>query len=549
MVSHAHEVTLAAFCAMAPFIPAFAGEELGPWTEPTVTSVSAGTVVCAEETTAGDAITIEAGEEGVLEKTGKGALYLASIPEGVGKVNVREGSLVLSVPASERVEWKIPGGDFEGAREPDGTFSPANIPAVWTADQGSWGGVPYKSVGVAFSGAKVWQGPMYTEGETPSGKAALVIFSTGSSLTTSFTPPAGTYKLKCRFKMWKGVWIGDPYMNMTDAYGTPALRAEISVNGGETITNYFWATSTSFVQRSGDNAFTVEAGDRVTLKLSQYAYYGAVVADDLVLESQDPEIIRNGGFETTSGSQDWQGFFEQAEAWTIGKASGRRTSVLDITKEGNDMLVPPAYPWAKVAQKYFIPNVKSGKKALLVQGLGMAEQQISFLNPGVYQLSCSLHSYRPQAGDDDGSKGGRNPLRFSLTREGKSQVIAEAGVMGTVWLDKSWLFRVAEAGTYTFTIAGLDGESNRKSFVDDVKIVPVEFDAATSVELPAKLSVRVSPGAKLRLDYPGTCEINRLKVASGSVAGVVDATHESGSVEGIGSLKVDGIDGFILQVR
>lgn len=442
----------------------------------------------------------------------------------------------------DRTEWVIPGGDFENARnEPNGTFSTDNVPPEWSVDQGPWASASFPSVGVAYSGAKVWDGPaVYTMGETSYGNAALAIFSNGSSATTTFMPPVGTYQLRCRVKCWEGLWtqIGGTYKNMS---GMAGLVTYVKVNDGEeTQLADFWPSATTFDQRTGSATFHVSEGDRVTLRLTQYVPNAAVVVDDLVLVRQEENLLTNGDFETRTSGPSWVGEYAEAEGWTLAQSESNKTYVLDVSYTSATGEETP--------KKHYIPNAKSGDNCLLVKRQGVATQTVTFPAAGLYRLSCSLQSRHAH---DYGSAAehGENPLRFSLTKDGLSSVIAETAVKGTVWLDKAWLFRVPESGAYTFAIQGLTETDDRTSFVDDVKIVAVGDEILSTAAIPKDLVVKVYPGARLVLDYPGTSAVRRLKVAGHGLTGTVDASSAEGVLSGPGALDVEGRDGAVFFTR
>lgn len=445
------------------------------------------------------------------------------------------------VAEHDRTEWEIPGGDFENARnEPNGTFGTDNVPPEWSVDQGPWDSAAFKSVGVAYSGATVWAGsdaPVYTKGETPYGNAALAIFSSGSSATTTFTPPTGTYRLRCRVKCWEGLWIADPYMQMS---GTAGLVAYVKVNDGEEAqVADFWPSATSFDQRTGSQTFTVAEGDSVTLRLTQYMYGAAVVVDDLVLVRQEENLLTNGDFETRTDGPSWVGEYAKATGWTLAQGEENKSYVLDVSYT--------SAMGENTPKVNYIPNAKSGDNCLLMKRQGVATQTVSFPTAGAYRLSCSLQARHPNYGT--AAEYGENPLRFTLAKEGFLRTIAETTVKGTNWLDKTWTFRVPEAGEYTFAIQGQTETEDRTSFVDDVKIVAVGDEVKSSVAVPEKLTVQVNSGARLLLNYPGTTAIHRLKLAGHGTCGEVDADHASGVLSGAGTLDVAGLDGLVIIIR
>lgn len=445
------------------------------------------------------------------------------------------------VAAHDRTEWVIPGGDFENARnEPNGEFSTDNVPPEWSVDQGPWSSAAFKSVGVAYSGATVWAGsdaPVYTKGETPYGNAALAIFSKGSSATTTFTPPAGIYRLRCRVKCWEGLWIADPYKYMS---GTAGLVAYVKVNDGEEAQIAdFWPSATTFDQRTGSQTFTVAEGDSVTLRLTQYMDNAAVVVDDLVLVRQEENLLTNGDFETRTDGPTWVGEYAKATGWTLAQGDNK-SCVLDVDHTSADGKKP--------AQEHYIPNAKSGDNCLMVTKKGVATQTVNFPNAGVYRLSCSLQA-RHAKSYGSAAEHGENPLRFTLSKDGTTRVIADTTMKGTNWLDKTWYFRVPDAGEYTFAIQGQTETEDRTSFVDDVKIVAVGDEVKSSVAVPEKLSILVYPGARLYLNYPGTTAIHRLKLAGHGVCGEMDADQAEGVLFGGGTLDVAGLDGLVIIIR
>ena len=57
-------------------------------------------------------------------------------------------------------------------------------------------------------------------------------------------------------------------------------------------------------------------------------------------------------------------------------------------------------------------------------------------------------------------------------------------------------------------------------------------------DVDCKVEVSLDTATRLRLDYEGTVEVDRLVMDGRSVVGTVDATHPSGLVYGPGALYI-----------
>ena len=98
----------------------------------------------------------------------------------------------------------------------------------------------------------------------------------GSKLVTTFTPPAGRWKLQADFSVWA----------VSASYGTLyRISAEVSAGDGTTSLGEYTATDHRLVARQWPNAFTSDGTTPVTLTLTGAAISGGshAILDNLML--------------------------------------------------------------------------------------------------------------------------------------------------------------------------------------------------------------------------------------------------------------------------
>ena len=370
-----------------------------------------------------------------------------------------------------------------------------------------------------------------------------LVFSSAGGVATSpaFKLPAGKWRLRCQGARWctRGVslwaWNGNNVVS-----GTPNLSATVTMNGaGEPVAlGSFSVPSILPSMYSFGNPITVTAEDEIVLSLTQTVDGAAVVLDDLEFERvvETDELVMNGGFASN------------LSGWTTGTLKNDADSYLskcNLLRKGD-------------TEDHYSHNTCDGNPGVMMIQAAWLEQNIVFPSSGVYRLSFWTATRWDYTYNGGQLVYGGNALEAYLARNGVTNAIGRTDAcLSTNFQHRVYTFAVPAAGTYTFGIRSLnswptpDGghiltqptgygvqfvTSDSHVFLDAVSITPAGDLPPPDVN--SQVEVKLDAATRLRLDYEGTVEIERLNLGGKPVVGIIDATHASGLVYGPGSLFV-----------
>lgn len=434
-----------------------------------------------------------------------------------------------------------PNGDFERANIPfatRATISNANTVADWTF---ATSGQATPDVCVVTRG--MVSSVTYLDAESAWGGIQLALYGASAAITSSpFALPPGTWRLRCRMggmfysdgRKWNGKGTNRPRnlqawlvadgvatsLGTTGEYSDPAL-VPVTFNAPITLAT---ATNVQLVVQQ--------------LKADASSTVACAIIDDLELVRSDCEgSILHETFDTTAG-------------WTF-KAIKDGTS---YTSKSEVIVRDPARALPTINATYpYAYGLTYGvnKKALEFCQCGTAEKQVTFPEAGTYRLDFSSRARVWIYAMPDMGYAGNQFAFFLVDGNGATnQLYRTPSIYSTNFVFRSALFNVPAAGTYTFGIMSLNGlpqpdgshlkvgatATDVTAFIDQVLIK--KADETAEPDLPEKLALDLSDGARLRLDYAGTNRIDRLRLNGVSVSGFIDASHPSGLVSGIGCLEV-----------
>ena len=283
---------------------------------------------------------------------------------------------------------------------------------------------------------------------------------------------------------------------------------------------------------------TVTAEDELVLSLTQTVNAAAVVLDDLEFErvKENGELVTNGGF-----ASDLSG-------WTTGTLKNDADSYLkkcNLFRKGN-------------TDNHYSHNTCDGNQGLMFVQAAWIEQDIAFPSSGVYRLSFWTGTRYDYTSTSEALVYGGNALEAYLVKDGVTNAIGRTDAcLSTNFQHRVYTFAVPAAGTYTFGFRSLNGwptpdgghiltqptgqgisfiTSDCHVFLDAISITPAGELPPPDVD--RQVEVKLDAGTRLRLDYSGTVEVNRLVIDGRSVVGTVDATHPSGRIFGPGALYI-----------
>ena len=445
--------------------------------------------------------------------------------------------------------WALPNGDFEQAgtkyqgvagaymalRDPT-----INVVSLWTIDPGSStpaenGFAAIQPIPVGFyDNLDTHEDACHRiSGYMDAGYGSVQLSFWGensgntATISQTFRPPAGTWRLRCRSRSYRGLGASRGW-NKEDG----ALVATIAPAGGENQDlGTVVATGVRFAQKSWPTAFTTDGETDVTLTLRQSNEHGCAIVDDFELvPAKSVELIRNGGLE---GWAEWDSYVPQG-------------GFLEPLEYAND-----------VTRDHFTTDRHEGRYCMRVNQNGGIQQTVTIPETGLYRLSYWAQSRHGYGNDHYFNWNGRNPIRVFLLRDGVPvQTLDDTPVESTNFVEHVVLARI-EAGTYNLVFQGQRAEpasegvesGDHATLLDDISLRGVAADEmAQAPELDKTLRIRVAEGAKLRLDFDGVIRVGGVKYAGASRGGIVSAETCPDFVLGPGKLNVVPV-GFTVVIR
>ncbi len=393
-------------------------------------------------------------------------------------------------------------GDFELTAYPRNptAFTTSNLASGWTFTASTNNEV---SAGITTAASTSY---LYTP-STPYGAVMLGLVSNGCAWT-SFTLPAGTYKLQGDVCNW-------PCYLSKALQGVQTTKATITRSSGVVVTLGTTASTAASVLTTTvwPTAFTVTDNETVKLSLVGQSTSGAGLIDNLALVPQtNAVIVQNGSFEVGAN-------------WTF---------VYNTNSQPKDAA---AYNSLASSNDYGTALYDGSQRLLLVQ-TGAAVQDIQIPAPGLYRLVFHAAQRTPTYNNTYG----HNPVRAWLAQNGATNVIGWTRVDDSALVRREFLFSVSAAGTYRFGLQGMTDNSaqfpgtDQNALIDGVAIEPVANLGGTGFALPKALSLDVASGAQLQLSYIGTQTVGQVSYAGRLVSGVICQRTYPTFVSGPGAL-------------
>ena len=329
--------------------------------------------------------------------------------------------------------------------------------------------------------------------------------SAGCTASVTFTPPAGTYRL-----------AASAALRLMNSSGSKdmSLAASIAPNGSSAVD--IGECSLKNVFRMKDchlpKPFSVDGKTEITLtvwpKLNS-GTQGHLVIDNVRLV---PELVSDGDFE--SSTSGWK-----VQSGSQGVAGAIQNYDLNTAAFGSDRA--------------------SGSLFGKLQKDGSLYQDVNIVVPGLYRLSL-LARTRQKVGDSSIDRFGRNPVAVEIIDlDAQPMVTKRIDLFTPVYTnftEFSWCVNIPKAGSWRLKFTGQSTE-DRTTLIDDVSF-KLETPSADTPSMPEGLFVDVAEGATLRLDYPGTGRVGKLRLGGNSVSGTISAATHPEYISGDGALYV-----------
>ena len=460
--------------------------------------------------------------------------------------------MVRVAEPTREVVCAIPNGSFERLVRPVGggtasaenpyicaRFSTLNQAEDWTfevkRDNEEGKAVTNGVIGVVTTGTSVKKSNLmqfFPLSEAPVGGGALALVSTGGVASTTFTVPAGTWRLRGALQRWATFWTFTGTTSVdVNMLGIPAIRASIVRGDGV-------ATDLGTVEQTTQNldthmwpmAFTVSEGESVTLRLEQAASgsraIGLVTGLELV---RDDTLVDN--LVLDPGFERFDGFWGKEELPSPN--TGRPMSYTWVGR----------YPNTSNPQYWGYCNY-AGDSRLRLQNACVAYQDIAIPSAGRYRFKMHV---RARA---DSNYYANNPVRVWLAQGSVTNVLATTPTLySRNWMEVSYLVDVPAAGTWRL---GLEGRSrpdvderefsggsraDQDAHIDEVSLVRCTDAVDAAPSLPSGLRIDMAKGAQLLLDYSGTAKCGPVTYDGNLYLGTIDAVTHPEFVTGPGTLE------------
>ena len=456
----------------------------------------------------------------------------------------------VAEPAAEET-FEIPNGNFDDLERPSSAevtgahtyihahYGTLNVPRNWTLSvlPGSLYAAVVTNgvVGAITSGTVIEKSvkmQVFPFAEAARGAAALGFVATGGVASTTFTVPAGTWRLRGlvqRLASYMDMSPVHPDKNLTLV---PGFRATLTrADGSTAVLGEVQAATQRLAPALWPEAFTVAADEAVTLTLTQTNVNAMGLVDELALVRDETadfgNLIAEPGFETMTR---WTGY-----------------AVPDLP--------PTRYHGAYAASysdrpQYWGYSAYEGARRLRIQNRMGMRQDITVPRAGRYRFTMHV---RARA---DGNWYANNPVRVWLAQGAATNVLATTPTLyARHWMEVSYLVDIPAAGAWRLGIEGrgwMDDTAqvlaDLDAQIDDVSLVRCRDEQDDAPSLPRGLRIDVAKGAQLLLDYPGVAACGPVSYDGQVYVGMLDRTTHPAFITGPGTLRAIP-SGSVLLVR
>lgn len=456
----------------------------------------------------------------------------------------------VAEPAAEET-FAIPNGCFDDLERPSSSevtgvntyiharYGTLNVPRNWTLTV--LPGTPYAAVvtngvvGAVSSGTiiqKTGKMQVFPFAEAARGAAALGFVATGGVASTTFTVPAGTWRLRGLIQRLASYMDMSPVNGDANMTEFPGFRATLTrADGSTAVLGEVKAETQRLVSTLWPEAFTVAADEAVTLTLTQTNAKAMGLVDELALardaSADFGNLIAEPGFETMTR---WTGY-----------------AVPDL---------PPTRYYGAYAMyyadrpQYWGYSAYEGARRLRLQNRMGMRQDITVPQAGRYRFTMHVRARADQ------NWYANNPVRVWLAQGAATNVLATTPTLyARHWMEVSYLADIPAAGTWRLGIEGrgwLDDTAQASADldvqIDAVSLVRCRDEQDDAPSLPRGLRIDVAKGAQLLLDYPGVAVCGPVSYDGQVYVGTLDRTTHPAFITGPGALRAIPA-GTVLLVR
>ena len=455
----------------------------------------------------------------------------------------------------ETATFKVPNGDFEQidpgvwsgdnstAGDWTGVLSTVNaIPTGWTIDASSSrypaadvaGTVGVASPAISPEGGVTMVCGL---GNLIQGTSRLFFFDQNGKASTTFTIPAGRYRLRAdmarsSLEMKLGGGVG-----RKSREDIPKFSASIAM-GGRTVDLGTVDVAGYLAQRTYlPNELVVPEAQEVTLTVSQTRLGGVGWMDNLEFVS-DADFSDRENLLCNAGAEE-----DNMPAWT-------RTADTSYFKNST-VWIRDYDQTAKGTTKYYGYSAFEGKRYFYINSTATMSQRVTVPAAGLYRFTCHAKTRA-----DSEYYCGNNLQVWYKAASGSATNFVDTLLMHYTgnFLERSWLVRFDAAGEYDIGISGLGvagagQNADRESHLDGLSLRKVAGAVDDVPQTPDCMKVAVADGARLVLDFPGVKRVRALRLGGRKIpTGIVGANDYPEYLGGIGRLEIVS-GGLMLLVR
>lgn len=404
--------------------------------------------------------------------------------------------------------WQIPNGDFDDVVTGFLPHAPKSVATNqtkgWTLDAAvNPNSYPYAMLTTPATVFDV-ETPFFAVQDKMWGSVQLVLAS-ATWAQTSFTPPAGTYKLRCRAASWPNEFPGSGHLDAKVA----KLAATVTINGSALDVGTLSVTRHPLEDCVWSVPFTVDGSQEMTLRVSQTDAKAIALLDEFDLVSAEAEdtveILADPEMPaTTTQTTEWSPYSHGGTGWSWFNDFGDN----------------------RYGYNYF-----TSRAFMYVGGNNGMRQTMTFPTNGTYRLKVHMR------GAFIGPKG-CGALSFWCCKDGTTMtnfIFRTTPYVSTNFIEHVCHFKVESSGQYTFGIEGLD---SNPAVVGACSVKLVTGELADMPPAPDDLCIDVKEGAVLALDFPGTFKTGGIRLGGQHVTGTINAKTHPEYITGMGSIEV-----------
>ena len=433
--------------------------------------------------------------------------------------------------------WSVPGGDMEllsypsAARMSSRQFSTAITHDKWTLVQPAGAeSATGTNLGVGFANRYLHDLAtnvrcFYNDSDYPQLTAMMTFFGHGASASTTFVPPAGTWRLQAR-------------LAENGQTPTHAIMAKATVGGRETSLGSVDPNTkllTDFMF-PGD-VIVADGTTPVTITLS-YSLTGNVMSDTkrAALYVDDVALVKADAAAT--GCQ------------LLARADGDAHNTLgwhSSSPESGSLATGVAY----ASYPTYGGDLYGDKNGFIVRNSGIMYFDYTFPGPGTYRFAYH--------GNNVSTAAGVNPIKVWIAAGNETNRLGVVRCRAANEIEYGFTFRIPEGGSYDRRI-GLEGsnlnwtdeegKSSGDAVIDNISIAKVpDADLIDRDDvLPSDAVIRVAARSQLQLDFVGTNKVEEVRLGGRRVSGFVSSKTHPEFLSGPGVLYV-ARKGMVMIIR